>query len=123
MTVHRVLTAQQVRIVAHERQGGMCAACWSGVMIDDAHAHHRMRRRDLGWCPCNVVLLHPLCHVLDERSVHQRPEWARERGLIVPTWGEPADVPLWVRWPWRLWSTIDCDGLVHSVAEQSPPPA
>lgn len=119
---HRLLSAAAARETVLERQGGMCASCWTGVRPDEAHAHHRQRRRDLGWCPCNVVILHGDCHVIAPGAVHQRPAWARERGLIVPTWDDPRVVPLWVGWPWRMWSLLDCAGSVSTVAEQTAPP-
>ena len=118
---HQLMTARAVRAVLWERQGGQCASCWTGMRPDEMHAHHRMRRRDLGWCPCNVVGLHPSCHVVAPEAVHQRPQWARERGLIVPTWTEhPAAVAVLVRWPWTAWSLLTCDGLVVSAPEDRP---
>jgi hypothetical protein len=42
----------------------------------------------------NLVALRPLCHVLDSRSVHERPAWARTRGLMVKRGDTPADKPL-----------------------------
>lgn len=109
---HVMLTAAAVREVIYDRQLGTCLACHTGMGPDRMHAHHRMRRRDLGWCPCNVVGLHPDCHVVAPQAVHQRVTWARDAGLIVPTWGEPREVPVRHIVPWSGLLYLGCDGLV-----------
>jgi hypothetical protein len=38
--------------------------------------------------PANVVVLHDFCH----KWLHEHPTIARIHGLIVPSWGDPADV-------------------------------
>ena len=121
MSGHDLMTARAVREVVWERQGGQCAACWAGMTPDAMHAHHRQRRRDLGWCPCNVVGLHPDCHVVAPQAVHQRPEWARSLGLIVPSWvEEPGTVAVATRWPWTYWSLLGCDGMVRTAPADAP---
>lgn len=111
--MHRALTARAVREVIWERQGGACGSCGTGMHPEGMHAHHRTRRRDLGWCPCNIIGLHGDCHVIAPEAVHQRVTWARERGLIVPTWDDPRDVPVLLSFPWAAWSMLTCDGLVQ----------
>lgn len=123
MSEHVKLTAAQVRVVIWDRQGGTCAACGMGMLAEQMHAHHRMRRRDLGWCPCNVIGLHPSCHVIAPEAVHQRPAWAREHGLIVPTWGDPRQTPVLLSYPWRAWCLLSCDGLVSSAPQGTPLPS
>lgn len=76
-----------------ERCGGLCEAC-GGVLDGRVHLHHRQRRRDGGHTADNLVALHPECHVVAPQAVHQRPTWARERGLIVPSWANPSTTPL-----------------------------
>ena len=120
---HRLLTARQVHAVLWDRQVGTCLACHQGVRPDELHAHHRVRRRDLGWCPCNVVGLHASCHVVAPEAVHQRPAWARDRGLIVPSWADPRRVPVFHQVPWRGWLLLDCDGTVRSDDPPTVAPA
>jgi hypothetical protein len=43
-----------------------------------------------------VVVLRSICHVITPESVHQRPTWAKSRGLIVPTGMDSATTPLWL---------------------------
>lgn len=114
MSGHELVTAKAIREILWERQIGTCLACHAGMRPDAMHAHHRMRRRDLGWCPCNVVGLHPNCHVVAPEAVHQRPTWARERGLIVPTWDDPRIVPVEHVVPWSGALFLTCDGSVQS---------
>jgi hypothetical protein len=59
-----------------------------------ADLHHRQRRRGGDHSPANLVALHPACHTVAPEAVHQRPAWARERGLIVRSTEDPATVPL-----------------------------
>lgn len=111
------MTAAAVREVIWDRQLGTCLACHTGMRPDELHAHHRVRRRDLGWCPCNIVALHSDCHVVAPQAVHQRVTWARERGLIVPTWDDPRLIPVEHRVPWSGLLYLGCDG----VAGEDPP--
>lgn len=102
-----------LRELVVERQGGVCLACHRGLA--ELHLHHRTRRKDLGWCPCNIVGLHPNCHVVAPEAVHQRVTWAREAGLIVPTWDDPREVPVRHRVPWAGDLFLRCDGTVAST--------
>lgn len=81
------------KAVVLERCGGRCEACGE-LLAGRVHYHHRQRRQDGGHAASNVVALHPDCHVVAPQAVHQRPAWARERGLIVPTWADPASTVL-----------------------------
>jgi hypothetical protein len=113
---HQLLSAHEARELAYTRQGGWCARCSERMPIDGYEAHHRRRRRVLGWCMCNVVALHPRCHTMGPLAVHDHPELARQLGLIVPTWGdEPCSIPLRVSWPWEGQALLSCTGLVCSV--------
>lgn len=111
---HQLISAERVRETIWNRQMGVCLACGYGMHPEQMHAHHRLRRRDLGWCPCNVVGLHSDCHVIAPQAVHQRPEWARERGLIVPSWDDPRAVPVEHVVPWPGMLYLLCDGGVSS---------
>lgn len=74
------------------RCGGFCEAC-GGRMPElglwDAH-HRRLRSQGGTDTPPNLVAVHHVCHVLGGRSIHERPAWARLRGLIVPSWRDVA---------------------------------
>lgn len=124
MTEHVATSARHARTVAYERQGGHCLACWAPMTPEVFDAHHRQRRSAFAgptWCSCNIVALHPACHTIAPSSVHQRPEWAKGRGLIVPPWLDPRGVPVEIRWPWTGWVLLDCEGLAVSSEVAHPP--
>jgi hypothetical protein len=83
----------EVQGIVLVRSGGRCEACGE-LLRGRLHMHHRLRRRDGLHVASNLVSLHPDCHVVAPQAVHQRPTWAKERGLIVPFWAEPAETVL-----------------------------
>jgi hypothetical protein len=113
-------TGATARVACWWRQGGLCGLCWEplGTLEEGRfEAHHRERRRDLpGWCPCNIVVLHPRCHTQGPAAVHDHPDMAAPLGLIVAAVSmvDPRDVAMVVRWPWEGEGYLDCDGMVVS---------
>lgn len=114
--------AGTVRLAAYDRQGGLCLQCYEPMGEREGgrwEAHHRLRRRDMPkgakWCPCNIVALHSRCHTQGPEAVHDHPEEARERGLILDTSADPREVPVWIEWPWSGPATLDCESLVCSI--------
>jgi hypothetical protein len=83
----------EVRQIVWVRSGDRCESCGEPLR-GRVHMHHRLRRRDGLHVASNLVSLHPDCHVVAPQAVHQRPTWAKERGLIVPFWAEPAETVL-----------------------------
>lgn len=79
----------ETKAVVLARCGGRCEAC-GRPLNGRADFHHRQRRREGRHGPSNVVALHPSCHTVAVEAVHQRPTWAKERGLIVSSWADPA---------------------------------
>lgn len=73
-----------------------CEACGEAFGAVSPHLHHRRRRGRGGGQHTldNLVALHPKCHVVAPEAVHQRPEWARSRGLILRANEEPAQTPI-----------------------------
>ncbi len=113
-----------VREQVFMRAFGLCARCGGPMRFDDFEAHHRRRRNVLGWCPCNIVALHPRCHTQGPLAVHDNVAQARRMGLIVPTYGpEPFDVPLVVHSEsaHRVHVVervlLSCDGLTTRLAD------
>lgn len=86
-----------VRAVVLARCGGACESCGGALEGGPVHLHHRKKRNGKNHTPDNLVALHPLCHVIAPLSVHMQPKWAMERGLIVPSGGDPATTPLQLR--------------------------
>jgi hypothetical protein len=70
-----------------ERCGGALAAVWE--------CHHRKLRAHGGdWSLANLLALHPDCHNLHRKSVHQQPARSYELGYLVRSRHEPADCPV-----------------------------
>lgn len=77
------------------RCAGFCEACDAKLNPDWWDAHHRLPRSHGGTDTLpNLVALHPGCHTVQTWSVHIRPAWAYDRGLLIHTGLRPADVPL-----------------------------
>lgn len=93
-----------------------------GEVTASWEAHHRLLRRPARaqgipeWCPCNIVGLHARCHTQGPFAVHDHPEQARERGLMLRAGEDPRRVLL-ARFDWILagpaW--LNCHGLAVST--------
>jgi hypothetical protein len=83
-----------VRAAVLERAAGLCECCGKTLEGYPTHCHHRIRRNGRNHTLDNLVVLRSICHVITPESVHQRPTWAKSRGLIVPTGMDPATTPL-----------------------------
>lgn len=77
--------------------GGRCDCCWEALDPEWWDAHHRQAQSAGGPDAIyNAVALKPGHHTVAAQSVHMRPQWAKDRGLIVPPWDDPETVPLWL---------------------------
>jgi hypothetical protein len=83
-----------VRAVVLARCKGLCEACGGTLAGAPVHMHHRKKRTKRNHVACNIVALHPACHVIAPGAVHQEPTWAEQRGLIVLAGEDPAVKPL-----------------------------
>lgn len=83
-----------VRAVVLARCDWLCEACGKTLAGFPIHMHHRRKRTKRNHVPCNIVALHPACHVITPGAVHQEPKWAEGRGLIVRAGEDPATKPL-----------------------------
>lgn len=84
----------ETRTIVLARCGGRCEACGKPLGQSGVDMHHRQGRRWRNHSPANLVALHDTCHTVAPEAVHQRPAWARERGLIVRSTEDPAATPL-----------------------------
>lgn len=84
-----------------DRDEGRCA--WCGRPWGDAlNIHHRMLRSQGGLgVPENGIALCGSGTTGCHGAAHREVAWAREAGLIVPSWASPADVPV-TTWRGRL---------------------
>jgi len=92
------------RDLLRQRSRGRCEAARyaAGCTQAATDVHHRKRRRDGGHAIANLVDLCRACH----RWAHDHPAEARDLGLIVSAFADPAEAPLLVlhratgeRWP------------------------
>ena len=99
---------KKLREVTYRRSGGHCDACGVWMPPDRWECHHRQLRSRGGKDYIeNFVALCGGCH---HEAVHAHPKWATERGLMVPSWADPAEIPvrrydgnLYIpRWTWEL---------------------
>jgi hypothetical protein len=72
---------------------------------------HRVRRREGGHAPSNLVLM---CHFDHQTWAHANPAAAREVGIIVPTWASPDAVPVKT---WQGWLLLDDSYNVTHLTE------
>lgn len=83
---------QTTKMMLLDEQDGSCPWCGAALLSwEEVAVHHRRRRlgRDSDDDLVNLLLLHGQCH----RFAHASPTLAKERGVIVPTWANPLDVP------------------------------
>ncbi len=82
----------QMRVALVFRSGGRCEFCGEGLS-GGIEVHHRKLRSQGGTDDeVNLAIVHSLCHL----RAHQFPAQAREWGWIVPSWADPAEVPVTV---------------------------
>lgn len=94
-TVRQARVPDPVRTKLWDRCHGLCEACGKALNPYLWHVNHRLLRSQGGTDDlCCLTALHPGCHVLTPWSVHQRPQWACDRGLILHSWQHPAAEPL-----------------------------
>lgn len=92
----------------YDLQLGMCPWCGEPLHSEkpvDMSAHHRLLRTSGGtWSLANIIGLHPWCHNVQPRSVHQEPKRAYELGFMILTHlMTPAQIPFYVRWAGQWW--------------------
>jgi len=90
-----------VILEVEERAAGYCEACgWPAARVEFHHRQARgmggtgdeqLRRADVDTAG-NLLRLHPACHAW----AHAHPARARALGWIVPSWADPADIPVLV---------------------------
>lgn len=112
MTTERMPRAIADAVIA--RAGGLCEALTPGVCTTRGqHLHHRqLRSRGGKHTVPNLVLLCTACHT----HLHLNVTEATERGLIVSTYADPADVPA-VRYGYPC--QLHDDGTVTTIIEEN----
>lgn len=102
------------------RSFGRCEACGAARGTEVHHRQFRSRGGRDGFA--NVVLVcgrgnHTGCH----GRAHSEATWATPAGYAVPSWADPAEVPIYLA-PWKLWALLSDDGSFVFTDEQPPAP-
>lgn len=79
---------QAKREAIYARAGGRCEHCGCDLSNSGMEAHHRMLRSQGGGHGLeNLTALCPRCH---HDEIHAHPSYAKSKGFIVPSGGDPA---------------------------------
>jgi hypothetical protein len=76
------------------RAGDYCEVCGQTSQESMALHHRKLKSRGGKDTPANLISVHHKCHNLGTDSIHLNPEWAEERGYMVPSWREPHEWPI-----------------------------
>jgi hypothetical protein len=109
------------RTTLYLSQMGVCPWCDQPLRSSNAEhmsAHHRLLRSAGGtWDPANVIGLHPGCHNVQPRSVHQEPMRAYSLGFMIRTRQmTPAQIPFYFRHLHQWW-LLGADGGHEAIPE------
>lgn len=79
------------RDAVFDRAAGRCERCSTRITRETGQFHHRkLRSRGGDDSPANCVALCPACH----EWVHANPRLATVTGWMVPSWADPAKIPV-----------------------------
>lgn len=81
---------EESRLAMRARSGGKCEARSRVCTGDAAHFHHRKSRSSKDQRPVNGLHVCSACH----EHMHSQVAKARMLGWIVPSWADPAEVPV-----------------------------
>lgn len=90
---------EDLRRAVYAREAGHCLLCAVRLAWDDWECHHRRLKSRQG--RNELVNLVAVCHRCHGR-IHREPTWSTARGLMVPSWAEPAIVPVYGYDPWTM---------------------
>lgn len=93
-----------------------CPVC--GLHLSEVAVHHRLLRKHGGTdSAVNLLALHPWCHNIAPGSVHQNPALAYEKGWLVHSWDDPAQVPVHLPGGRVAFLTEDADYRYDEIQE------
>ena len=91
-----------VRETVARRSRGVCELRLTDCTGQATDMHHRLRRREGNHTAVNALHCCRRCH----QDAHASPKIARVAGWIVPSWDDPATVPVRIR-SREVWLTDD----------------
>lgn len=86
----------QMRELVYTRSKGYCEKCGNSLPESWALHHRKLKSRGGKDEVSNFVALHHACHNLGTDSVHSNPAMAERLGLMVGSWQEPTECPLFL---------------------------
>ena len=111
--------AVNLRETIYTRCSGYCERCGLPLQLDFALHHRKLKSRGGKNTIQNLVALHHHCHNLGTGSVHLDPDEATRRGLMVPSWDDPALVPITLEDGTKVLLTED--GYYNNIDEDGEP--
>lgn len=85
----------EVRAQVHARSGGKCEARFSVACSGEGqHLHHRKLRRHGDHRAVALLDTCWNCHTAAPDSIHRDTKRAVKQGMLVPSWNDPAEVPV-----------------------------
>lgn len=85
---------KKVVALVQERAGDYCEACGGAAQQSMALHHRKLKSRGGKDTAANLISVHHKCHNLGTDSIHLNPEWAEQKGFMIPTWQNPAEVAI-----------------------------
>ena len=85
---------KKIVAIVQERAGDYCEACGAAAQESMALHHRKLKSRGGKDSPANLMWVHHKCHNLGTDSIHLNPEWAQDKGFMVPSWQQPQEWPI-----------------------------
>jgi hypothetical protein len=84
------------RALVYARSAGLCERCGAARATNWHHRQARGRGKVGQWCPSNGMHLCGSGSTGCHGYITENPKTSREQGWSVPSWEDPANVPVWV---------------------------
>lgn len=107
------MNEKQAREIVYERSGGVCEICASARAVNFHHRQARGRGKVGAWTPSNGLHLCGSGSTGCHGHVTTHPAVSREQGWSVPSWRNPADVPVWIAR--RGWVLLTDTGSIEDL--------
>lgn len=86
---------KKLRERVYGRSRGTCEKCGRGLGYESMAAHHRRLKGQGGQDDIvNLLALHHACHNMGDDAVHMNPHLSVKNGWIVPSYWDPAKMPV-----------------------------
>ena len=93
MKMKKMINAKIVALV-EQRAQGYCEVCGNPEQEAMALHHRKLKSRGGKDSVSNLIRVHHFCHNMSKYSIHDNPDWAEDKGFMVPSWREPHEFPM-----------------------------